>query len=251
MPTRTLWPALMLVAAAACTDGGSPVDTPWERTFDIAVPTFRQLASVTPGATEPVPIDSFAASYAYNPADLPDGYAQVLAAGSLITEPSTADAGFASDHMVAYGQALGRSRGSYYKNSIKLRLFYQGAAVSEQEGEEMASCLCAHIWSPWGEIANTTIGVGKECGHTAMANSRHEARLDFSTPLKVFTLLAQTGTDSDQAQQPPCSMTPKHGGGGGGETEWYICFWEDIYSEDGVYLRRVELGCSPYHGNLH
>jgi len=249
MHTRNLWPALLLVAAAACTEGGSPVDTPWERAFDIAVPTFRQLSSVTPNATEPQPIDSVAASYSYDPADLPDGYAQVIAAGSLISEPSAADAGFAGDHMVAYGQALGRSRGSYYRNSVKLRLFYQGTAVSENEGEETASCVCAHFWSPWGDIANTTVGIGTECGHMVMANSRHEARLDLTTPLKVYTLLSQAGTDSDQAHQPPCGVATERGGGG--ENEWYICFWEDIYSEDGIFLRRVELGCSPYNGNVY
>jgi hypothetical protein len=83
----------------------------------------------------------------------------------------------------------------------------------------------------------------------AQANSRHEARLDFTTPLKVFTLLSQSGTDSDQASQPPCGVPSTHGGGG--ESEWYICYWEDIYTEDGVFLRRNELGCSPYNGNVY
>jgi len=249
MHTRNLWPALLLVAAAACSEGGNPVDMPWEHAFDIAVPTFRPLSSLTPETAQPQPIDSVAASYSYNPADLPAGYEQVLAAGVLITEASSADAGFAGDHMVAFGQALGRSRGSYYRNSVKLKLFYQGAAVSENEGEETASCLCANFWSPWGDIANTTIGVGTECGHMAMVNSRHEARLDLTTPLKVFTLLAQTGTDSDQAQQPPCGVASVTGGGG--EGEWYICYWEDIYSETGLFLRRNQLGCTPYTGHVN
>jgi hypothetical protein len=249
MHTRNLWPALLLVAAAACSEGGSPVDTPWERAFDIAVPSFRQLSTVTPEATAPESPDSVAASYSYDPADLPSEFAQVLATGRLITEPSAADAGFAGDHMVAYGQALGRSRGSYYRNNVKLKLFYRGAAVSENEGETMASCLCAHLWSPWGAIANTTIGVGSECGHMAQANSRHDARLDFTTPVKVFTLLAESATDSDQAYQPACGVASHDGGGSDGD--WYICYWEDIYSETGVFLRRNELGCSPYNGHVY
>lgn len=248
MHTRNLWPALLLVAAAACSEGASPVDTPWERSFDIAVPSLRPLSSATSQAEQPQPIDSVAASYSFNPADFPAGYTQVLASGTLITQASEADAGFATDHMVAYGQALGRSRGSYYKNSVRLRLFYQGTTVAENEGEMMDSCLCAHFWSPWGEIANTTIGVGNECGHMVQANSRHDARLDFTTPVKVYTLLAQSGTDSDQAQQPACGVASQPGGGGDGE--WYICYWEDIYTAEGVFLRRNELGCVPYHGHV-
>jgi hypothetical protein len=249
MQTRTLWSALLLVAAAACSEGGSPVDTPWERAFDIAVPTFRQLSTTTPEPVRSQPTSAVAASYSHDPADLPDDYAQLLASGTLITHASEADAGFATDHMVAYGQALGRSRGSYYKNSVKLRLFYQGSAVAENSGEMMDSCLCLHLWSPWGEIANTTIGVGTECGHMAQVDARHDARLDFTTPVKVYTLLAQSGTDSEQAFQPPCGVASQNGGGGDGE--WYICYWEDWYNEDGIFLRRVELFCAPYHGNVY
>lgn len=248
MHTRHLWPALLLVAAAACAEGGSPVDTPWERPFNIAVPAFRQLTA-TPAVEEPQPVREMAASYSYNPADLPPGYAEVIAAGRLITEPSSADAGFYSDHSVAYAQALGRSRGSFYKNAVRLRLFYGGSQVSENTGETMESCLCAHIWSPWGEIANTTIGVGTECGHMVQADSRHEARLEFNTGVKVITFLTEQGTDSDQSRQPPCGFDA--GPGGGGDGEWYICYWEDWYTEDGTFIRRVELGCMPYHGNVY
>ena len=249
MHTRNLWPALLLVAAAACSEGAGPVDTPWERSFDIAVPTLRQLVA-TPETVEPQTVDSVAASYSYNPADLPAGYAELIAAGGLISQSSSADAGFQSEHMVAYGQALGRSRGSYYKNAVRLRLFFSGSQVSENSGETMESCLCANLWSPWGEIANTTIGVGTECGHMAMADSRHDAKLEFNTGSRVITFLSQSATDSDQASQPPCGFGSTGPGGTPDDGEWYICYWEDWYDQDGRFMRRVELGCVPYNGNM-
>lgn len=249
MHTRNLWPALLLVAAAACTEGGSPVDTPWERSFDIAMPTLRQLSS-TPEVAQAPPTDSLAASFSYNPADLPPEYRQVLASGRLITEPSDADVGFTTDHRAVFGQALGRSRGSYYKNSIKLQLRYQGSVIAENSGETAESCLCAHFWSPWGEIANTTIGVESSCGHSAQANSQHEARLEFRFASSSMLIMLESGTDSDQAQQAPCGNGSGPGGGGDDDGVWYICFWEDTYSAEGVYLGRTSLGCQLYNGQV-
>ncbi len=251
MHTRNLWPALLLVAAAACSEGGSPVDTPWERTFDIAVPTFRQLTPVSSEAVESQPVDTVAASYSYSPTDLPVGYSQVLAAGRLITEASSADAGFHSDYSAAFGQALGRSRGSYYKNTATLTLRYQGADIAQKTGETMESCLCAHFWAPWGQIANVTIGFQGDCGHLANVTSRHDAKLQFSWLGGMITLMAEENTDNAFAHQPPCGVSSGDNGGSGSDEDWYICFWEDVYSETGVFLRRVELGCSPYNGNVY
>jgi len=248
MHTRNLWPALLLVAAAACSEGAGPVDTPWERSFDFAVPTLRQLVS-TPETTVPQSVDSVAASYSYSPEELPPGYAELIESGGLIAESSSADAGFHTDHMVAFGQALGRSRGSYYKNAVRLRLFYGGAQVAESSGDEWDSCNCLHLFSPWGNIANATIGVGTECGHMAHAESRHDAKLEFNTGTRVITFLASSGTGSAHASQPPCGVASS-GTGGGDDGEWYICYWEDWYDQDGRFMRRVELGCVPYNGNV-
>lgn len=248
MYTRILWPALLLVAAAACSEGSSPVDTPWERSFDIAVPTFRQLVA-TPETVESEQVDSVAASYSYNPDELPSGYAQLIASGGLITEESSADAGFHSDHMVAYGQAYGRSRGSYYKNSVRLRLWFGQTHVAEATGEEWDSCNCAHFFTPWGEIANATIPVGTSCGHMALAESRHDAKLEFNTGTRVIPFLARSGTGSQHAFQPSCGFGSTEGGGGH-DDEWYICYWEDWYDENGRFMRRVELGCTPYNGHV-
>jgi len=250
MHRRILWPALLCVAAAACTEGAGPVDIPWERSFDIAVPALRQLVSTLETVELPA-ADSVAASYASSASELPPGYAELIASGSMISQPSTADAGFLAEHSVAYGQGLGRSRGSYYKNAVRLRLFYGGAQVSENSGEMMESCLCAHFWSPWGETANTTIGVGTPCGHSVMADSRHDARLEFNMGSRVITFLAQSGTDSHHAAQPPCGAGVSGAGGTPDDGEWYICNWEDWYDVNGRFLRRVELGCTPYNGTVN
>lgn len=246
MHTRNLWPALLLVAAAACSEGGSPVDTPWERAFDIAVPTLRQLVA-TPETVEPEKVSTVAASYAYNPDELPSGYAELISSGALIAQPSSADAGFHSDHMVAFGQALGLSRGSYYKNTVRLRLFYGSTQVAENSGDEWDSCNCAHFFSPWGDIANTTLPVGTACGHSVLADSRHDAKLEFNTGTRLITFLASSGTSSQHASQPSCGFGST-GGGGGGDDEWYICYWEDWYDDNGRFMHRVELGCTPYNG---
>jgi len=247
MHTRTLWPALLLVAAAACSEGGSPVDTPWERSFNIAVPALRQLTSST-SAVAPQPTDSVAAASSYNMEDLPPGYAEVLSAGLLITEASTADAGFHGDYSAAFGQALGRSRGSYYRNTATLKLRYQGTEVAQNVGEKFESCLCSHFWSPWGDIASVTIPVEGACGHLATVNSRHDAKLQLWFPGGMLTLLSQEDTDSAFASQPSCGGGSS--GGGGDDGEWYICSWEDWYTDDGTFMHRVELGCMLYHGHV-
>lgn len=246
MHTRTLWPALLLVAAAACSaDGIGPVDTPWARAFDIAVPSLRQLSSARPTDTPPSPPDSIAASVSYDDGDLPPGYAELLASGSLMAHRPEADAGFHGDHEAAFGQALGTSRGSFYRNAVDLKLSYRGSQIGQTSGEESQSCLCAHIWSPWGRTASATIGIGSECGHHVHASARHEARLEISVMGKTWTLLADAGTATAQASQPPCGVAGSGSGGGSGldEEQWYICYWEDYYDANGDFVRRVELGC--------
>jgi hypothetical protein len=217
---------------------------PWERAFDVSLPRFRQL-SLTPTAESSAPATTPVNAYSYSTDELPADYAELLARGTLIAQASSADAGFHSDHSVAFGQALGTSRGSYYKNQVQMRLRYRGQQVGEQTGEMTESCLCAHLWAPWGEIANVTMGIGGECGHGVDVSSRHDARLEFGLPGKAsWTLLAESGTSTANASQPPCAVGGVSGGTAGDE-QWYICYWEDYFDHRGDFVRRADLGCRP------
>ncbi len=245
MHTRILWPALLLVAAAACSsDGVGPVDMPWERAFDMPLPRFRQL-SLTPTDEARPAADTLAAAASYSIDDLPSDYAELLSRGTLIAEGSSADAGFHTDHKVAFGQALGTSRGSYYRNEVKLRLRYAGQQIAEDVGFATDHCNCLHLRNPWGEIANVTLSFVGECGHGVDASARHDARLEFTYPGKApWTLLAQSESSTAHASQPPCAVGSS-GGGSGTDGEWYLCYWEDYYDHNGDFVRRVDLGCMP------
>ena len=245
MTTRILWPALLLVAAAACADGSAgPVDLPVDRPFDFVMPTVRQLNTETPDV---VPSrDTSEASYSYTLDELPDDIRDIVMRGWLIHGLVQADVGFINDGSVAFGQALARSTGNFYRTEVKLAVRYLGQTVGTKTGFETESCLnCQHFHAPWGKIANVTIPVQSLCGHHASADALHEARLDFTFPTKgAWTLLAESGTAQAHADQPGCN-SQGGGGGGNGDDDWYLCFWEDLYDWNGEYLGRRDLGCMP------
>jgi hypothetical protein len=250
MTSRILWPALVLVAAAACADGAGPVDMPVEAAFDFAVPAFRQLRpeavdAASAPTSEP---QSVAASWASASDEIPKEFRDIAALGWLIREPATAEAGFPSDHFVAFGQVSGRSIGSYYRNEVNLTVRYGTQAIGSSTGVETAECMNCHHWhSPWGETANTTIALGGTCGHAATASGFHEAFLDFTVPLKgKLRLAGQRQTAQDHASQPPC---PIGRDGYSAEEDWLLCFWEDVYDWRGEYMGRRELGCQALNAS--
>lgn len=246
MTTRILWPALLLVAAAACADGSAgPVDFPVDRPFDFAMPTVRQLHNVT--AEDVPPSDTLGAANSYTLDELPEDFRDAVMRGWLIKGQVQADAGFLSDHSMAFGQGIAQSTGSSYRTEVNLTVSYLGTTVGTNSGVEEQSCLnCQHFHAPWGRIANTTLPVQGFCGHGARATAKHTARLDFTFFSKgTWNLLAESGTADAQGSQPPCSFQGGGYGGGNGDDDWYLCFWEDIYDWNGEYLGRRDLGCMP------
>ncbi|MCU0616874.1 MAG: hypothetical protein MUD17_07330 [Gemmatimonadaceae bacterium] len=245
MSRTTPWLALLLVATTACSDGEGLVDTPLNRQFDeaftMSLPAFRPL-TVPTSETAPPPGTTLAASSMLDPSEIPPEYQERMQ-GGLITVRSWADAGFASDHDVAYGMGYGRSRGNYYRNHVRTVLRYRGSHVASVEAEESEWSFVRLPVFDWGETAVANIGVTSECGHQVDALSRHEAELRLLAPTRLFTILQESSSGSATAAQPACSS----GGGSGGsgsEGEWYICYWIDHYDSEGNFIFRQDLGCT-------
>lgn len=246
MTPRILWPALVLVAAAACAEGSGPVDLPYDTAFDFAVPAFRQLSNERSDATiAPAPgTEVAAAAWSFDPSELPEELRDISPGMWLIRDPATAEAGFQMDHSVAFGQLSGTSVGSYYRNDVTLSVNYNGQLIGTSNDYKTQDCAnCVHFHAPWGETANATIPIQGSCGFSARAHGFHEARLEITVPLKGTTRIAgQTQTASDDANQPAC---PIGRDGYSFEEDWFICFWEDVYDWRGDYVGRRELGCQP------
>ncbi len=255
MFNRLILPAAVLLFASAChSESAGPqwIDLP--ANVNLGLPSFRQLSNETPRSLSDAPVPTspgMLASLQVDGEELPPEFEQVMARGRLISDPSEAEAGFIADASVAYGQALGTSIGSYYRNDVQLKISMNGQQVSERSESELESCNCTHLWNPWGRTANATIAVSGACGLTASAYARHTARLDFTTwKGTVFTLLADSDNGSDHNSQPSCPFGVRGGSGGGGGLEgeaWYICYWEDYYDLLGNFIQRVELGCVPLY----
>lgn len=245
MSRITPWLALLLVATAACSEGAGPVDVPFGRSYDdvfaMALPAFRPL---TVPSTEPAPPPgtTIAASAVLDPSEIPPEFQERMQT-MIVTMPSRAEAGIASDHEVAYGMAHGRSRGNYYKNSVTTMLRYRGSQVATVAGEESEWSFFHLPFSDWGESAVANIGVTGSCGHEVTVQSRHEAELRLLAATRLFTLLSSTSSGTDSYLQPPCNGQGSHGGGGS-EGEWYICYWIDHYDHEGNFLFRQDLGCT-------
>ena len=247
MSRTTPWLALLLVATAACSEGDGPVDVPFDGAFDeaftLTLPQFRPLV-VASNTEEAPPVEAAAASAILDPSEIPADFQQLMQSGMLITEPSWADAGFASDHEVAFGMAYGKSKGNFYRNSVTTTLRYNGSNVATAPGEEAEWSYFHLPFGSWGEPAVARVGFTGTCGHEVHVTSRHEAELRLVASLKLFTLLSQVSTNTDYAAQPPCSGGNNPNGGGGGDDEqWYICYWVDVYDANGDFLYRQDLGC--------
>ena len=250
MSRTTPWLALLLVATAACSEGDGPVDVPFDRPFDeaftMALPNFRPLV-VAANTDKTPPVETAAASAVLDPADIPPEFLQLMQSGSLIAVPSSADAGFQTDHDVAFGMAYGKSRGNYYRNSVTTMLRYNGAHVATVPGEESEWSFFHLPFGPWGEPAVARVGFTGSCGHEVHVTSRHEAQLRLVASMKMFTLIEQVSTNTDFAAQPPCSGGNSAGGGGVGDEQWYICYWVDHYDANGDFLYRQDLGCQDFN----
>lgn len=247
MSRTTPWLALLLVATAACSEGDGPVDVPFNGAFDeaftMSLPTFRPLV-VAANTDKAPPVETAAASAVLNPADIPPDFQQLMRRGSLVAEYSRADAGFQTDHDVAFGMAYGKSRGNYYRNAVTTMLRYNGAHVATVPGEESEWSFFHLPFTPWGETAVARVGFTGSCGHEVHVTSRHEAELRLIASMKMFTLMAHTSSGSASDAQPPCSGGNNPNGGGGGDDEqWYLCYWVDHYDANGDFLYRQDLGC--------
>lgn len=247
MSRTTPWLALLLVATAACSEGDGPVDVPFGRSYDdvfaMALPAFRPL---TVPNTEPAPPPgtTIAASAVLDPSEIPPEFQERMQ-GALVTVPSWAEAGVATDHEVAYGMGHGRSRGNYYKNSVITMLRYRGSHVATVNGEASEWSFLHLPITDWGESAVANIGVTGTCGHEVNAQSRHEAELRLLASTRLFTILSATSSGSADFAQSACNGPGNNGGGGGGaEGEWYICYWVDHYDHEGNFLYRQDLGCT-------
>jgi len=250
---RRILPAALLLFVSAChSESAGPqwIDLPAD--LNLGLPQFRQLSEAPSRASTDAPRLATPAMLASIgdgvDGQLPPDYLEVIERGRLISDPSQAEARFMPSDNLAYGQALGTSIGSFYRNTVNLRLFRDGGQVSERSDEEWQSCNCLHLRNPWGRTANTTIAVAGSCGLTASAYAKHDARLDFTSFTgTVFNLMADSDNATDHHSQPAC---PAEGSGGGGPDNvegdgegWYICYWVDTYSEYGEFLFRDELGC--------
>lgn len=253
MSRRFLLPAALLLFASACdTQSAAPEFAELPASLSLSLPQFKQLSDANDGprqSSSVIASPAMMASMQIDGEQLPQEYEEVVARG-LIAQPAQADAGFLNDANIAYGQAIGTSRGSYYRNEVDLRVSINGSQIAQSMGHESESCNCAHLFNPWGQIANTTLSVGRQCGHEASAKAQHDARLDWvGFTGRVTTLLAASGTDTHHAQQPSCPINGNSGSGGGSNglegEEWYICYWEDYYDSQGRFVIRIHLGCEP------
>jgi hypothetical protein len=256
MKSYILLPGLLLLAATACTESAAPEFTEpvanVTADLELALPALRQL--VGPSTTEHAyditnaePLSANGVAYSViNPDEIPQEYLDA-AAGPLIRRLEV-DVGFMDDVNVAYAQSIMESTGSYYKNHVGLNVYYGNTRVGSSDAEVEESCLCAHLFSPWGQIVSTTVSLSGNCGHRADAYGKGTASLDFMTPvLKPIRLgfEVQAASNSKSQQACPTSSTPGSSGGAGGDDEWYICYWEDYYDANGDFIRRQDLGCAP------
>lgn len=250
MLKRLILPATLLAFASAChteTSGPGWVDLPAD--LNLNLPAFRQLVTNAPQPPQSVPAsqDDISANTIGADGAVPLEYQLVMSKG-LTAMSSTADVGFHEDAPVAFGQGLGTSRGSYYKNTVDLRLTRDGRQIAQANGVESETCNCSHLTNPWGNTANATLAVDGDCGHGASAFSEHAARLDWTRANGSITnLLSETSSGSAHATQPRCPVGGSEYGGNSEGDDWYICYWEDYYDAHGRFIRRVELGCVPFN----
>ena len=248
---RRILPAAMLLFVSACqTESAGPQWIGLPADLNLGLPQFRQLSNASPHVSAEAPRPATSAMLASmgdgGEPQLPPDYLEVLAQGWLMADPSQAEARFLPADRLVYGQALGTSIGSFYRNTVLLRVFRDGSQISERTEDETQSCNCSHWRNPWGRTASTTIAVAGSCGLAASAYAKHVARLDFTSVTgTVFNLLSDSDNASDHDVQPDC---PVHDYGGGGPDgiegdEWYICYWVDYYSVYGEFLFREDLGC--------
>lgn len=255
--------AALLIAVTACSDTvSSPVTESapdLSPDLELVMPNFRPLAtqpidssfhlasnSIKSGApTFGIQGDGYEGNGSYGDPEIPDDYLRA-ATGALISRLEI-DVGFMNDANVAFAQVIGESTGSFYKNHVLLKVRYGNTQVGENSATESESCLCLHLFTPWGRTVDTTVPVTGTCGHNSSATGTHEARLDFlNTGWELLNLASDKRSTSGVASQPEC---PKSGGSGSSngfeDDEWYLCFWEDYYDSTGEFIRRQDLGCMP------
>ncbi len=254
---------LLLLAVTACSDSDAPRATEPNLTLtpdlELALPSLRQLSIETEDSTSRLVAAAIgsatteATNRSYVPGDgihtaggefnIPADY-RAASRGALITRMDI-DVGFIPDAKVAYAQLIGESKGSSYRNHVVLKVRYGNTQVAQNEAVTEESCLCLHLFSPWGQTANVTVPVEGDCGHNAQGTGTHNARLDFLTSSwDLLNLNKDTGSTTGTAFQQDCPPNNNRTGNGGssGDEDYLICFWEDYYS-DGEFVRRKELGC--------
>ena len=250
--TLRLCAGLLLLLSGACREAVAPEYPPFgdagSSDMELDLPALRQLSSNTPTFTQASRTDSSETT--------PNTFATLqdvppmltnIGDGALITRLEV-DVGFMSDSETAYAQVIGESRGSSYRNHILLSVKYGNTKVGENEGYAEESCLCLHLFEPWGETASTTVSISGACGHIAEATGSHSARADFLLPdLKILQALRDVRTANASKRQAACPPTSGDGLGGSptGDEDWYLCYWEDTYDAYGNFVQRRDLGCQP------
>ncbi len=238
--------ALFVVAASACSDGTSPVDLPVDRPFDFSLPSLRQLSPAYEGSND-TPISASGSSGAtassYTLDNLPPEWQAVIGGGILITQYPTIGIGFYDDVNEAFAHGEAKSIGNSYRSTLNFRVGIDGQQIGQNTSYKAETNLI-RLPFEWGDDTFTKVRTHGQCGHYGDADLSHEANLFIGLPSKMFAILSQSGNATAMESQRAC---PVHNGGGGAdESEWYICYWEDLYDYRGVFMRRIELGCEPF-----
>jgi hypothetical protein len=154
-------------------------------------------------------------------------------------------AGFTDDAHQAYGTSVMHYFANRARQTVDLKLRYNGAEVTSTSGFTEES-----FFLPWHRsmVTTATLGISGTCGHAVHATGTHNVWDEFITSGQGLLSWGHKGASSNgDGSQSPCLQSGggPGGGGGWGDEQYYICYYYDWYDYLGAFLFREWVYCVP------